>query len=154
EQVARDDEAADVLREMPREAGEGGELLCERQEAAQPFAVGIEARLAQPLAHRGAAVPPLHHLRAAPALLGAQAEGLAQVAQGAPRAVADDGRRERGPLAPVLGVDVLQYLLAPLVLEVDVDVGGLVALARDEALEQQRRAALGVDRGDAEAVTD
>jgi len=28
------------------------------------------------------------------------------------------------------------------VLEIDVDVGRLVALARDEALEQQRRAAL------------
>ncbi len=44
------------------------------------------------------------------------------------------------------------HLLAPLVLEVDVDVGRLVALARDEALEQQRRSALRIHRGDAEAV--
>jgi hypothetical protein len=35
-------------------------------------------------------------------------------------------------------VEVLDDLLAALVLEVDVDVGRLVALAADEALEQQR----------------
>ncbi len=58
----------------------------------------------------------------------------------------------RRALAPVLAVDVLQHLFAPLVLEVDVDVGRLVALARDEALEQQRRAALWIHRGDAQAV--
>ena len=52
---------------------------------------------------------------------------------------------------PYLRVDVLDDLLAPLVLEVDVDVGRLVALGRDEALEQQP-AAHRIDRGDAQAV--
>ena len=56
-------------------------------------------------------------------------------------------------VAAVLLVDVLDDLLAPLVLEVDVDVGRLLALGRDEALEQQIEA-LRVDRGDAEAVAD
>jgi hypothetical protein len=74
----------------------------------------------------------------------------AHVAQRAARAVADDHGGQRGALAAVLGVDVLDDLLAPLVLEVDVDVGRLVALAADEALEQQvlRR----VHLGDAQAV--
>ena len=36
-----------------------------------------------------------------------------------------------------LSVDVLDHFLAPFVLEVDVDVRRLVALAGDEALEQQ-----------------
>ena len=54
---------------------------------------------------------------------------------------------------PYLPIDVLDHLLAPLVLEIDVDVGRLVALRRDEALEQEVDA-VGVDRGDAEAVAD
>ena len=49
---------------------------------------------------------------------------------------------------PYLRIDVLQHLLAPLVLEIDVDVGRLVALARDEALEQHGRPALRIDRSD------
>jgi hypothetical protein len=47
----------------------------------------------------------------------------------------------------------LDHLLAPLVLEVDVDVRRLIALGRDEALEQKietRR----IDLGDPEAVAD
>ena len=41
--------------------------------------------------------------------------------------------------------------LAPLVLEIHVDIGRLAPLLRDEALEQQI-IALGVDRGDAQHV--
>src|SRR4029450_13057354 len=47
----------------------------------------------------------------------------------------------------------LESRLGALVVEVDVDVGRLVALDADEAAEQQGRA-LGVDLGDAEAVAD
>ena len=54
---------------------------------------------------------------------------------------------------PYLPVDVLDHLLAALVLEVDVDVGRLVALDADEAAEEQRRAAR-VDLGDEEAIAD
>ncbi len=46
-------------------------------------------------------------------------------------------RGDAGVLAAVFAVDVLDHLLAPLVLEIDVDVGRLVALRRDEALEQE-----------------
>jgi hypothetical protein len=54
-------------------------------------------------------------------------------------------------VAAVLSVDVLDHLFAPLMLEVDVDVGRLASLLRDEALEQQSMP-LGFDLGDAEAV--
>ena len=60
---------------------------------------------------------------------------------------------DAGAVAAVFLVDVLDHLLAPLVLEIDVDVGRLVALGRDEALEEEV-GALGVDLGDAEAVAD
>ena len=56
-------------------------------------------------------------------------------------------------VAAVGAVDPLDHLLAPLVLEIDVDVGRLVALGRDEALEQQVDARR-VDRGDAQDVAD
>ena len=49
--------------------------------------------------------------------------------------------------------DPLHDDLAPLVLEVDVDVRRLAALLRDEALEQQV-VALGIDGGDAEHIAD
>ena len=56
-------------------------------------------------------------------------------------------------MAAVAAVDVLDHLLAPLVLEIDVDVRRLAALGGDEALEQEIDAR-GIDLGDAEAVAD
>ena len=55
--------------------------------------------------------------------------------------------------AAVTRVDVLDHLLAPLVLEVDVDVRRLVAGLGDEALEDHGPD-LGRDRGDAEGEAD
>ena len=65
-----------------------------------------------------------------------EAERLADVADGALGAVGDDDGRHAGPLAAVLVVEVLQHFLAPLVLEIDVDVGRLVPLGADEPLEE------------------
>ncbi len=48
---------------------------------------------------------------------------------------------------------MLDHFLAPLMLEIDVDVGRLLALLGNEALEQQI-AGRRVDRGDAEAIAD
>ena len=101
-------------------------------------------------------VEPSHHCieRASAATCSASRPmRLGDVAQRAARPVADHGGGERRALATVLRIDVLDDLLAPLVLEVDVDVGRLVALARDEALEQQRHPR-GIDLGDAEAEAD
>ena len=66
-----------------------------------------------------------------------QAEHLADLAHGALGAVGDDGGGEAGAVAAVAAVDVLDHLLAPLVLEIDVDVGRLVALGGEEPLEEQ-----------------
>ena len=66
-------------------------------------------------------------------------------------AVADHRGGERGAVAAVFLVDVLDHLLAPLMLEIDVDVGRLVARGADEALEQHVDPG-GIDRGDAEAI--
>ena len=80
-------------------------------------------------------------------------EDLAYLADCRFRAVGDDGCRKAGFLPPVFPVDVLDDLLAPLMLEVDIDVGRLVALLGDEALEQKIDLAR-IDLGDAKTVTD
>jgi hypothetical protein len=54
-------------------------------------------------------------------------------------------------MAAIAPVDVLDHDLAPLMLEIDVDVRRLVAIGRDEALEQEIDPR-GIDVGDAEAV--
>ena len=93
-----------------------------------------------------AAVEPVLALRDRLDALQVDAERAADVAQRRARPVADDDRRERRAMAAVLAVDVLDDLFAALVLEVDVDVGRLVALGADEALEQQRRRGAGRPR--------
>ena len=85
-------------------------------------------------------------------LHGVEPDHLGHVAQRAARPVADDRGRERGAIAAVLAIDVLDDLFAPLVFEIDVDVGRLVALARDEALHEQL-AARRIHLGDAQRVT-
>ena len=54
-----------------------------------------------------------------------EAHGLADLADRHARAVVDDGGADGGALAAVALVEVLDHLLAPLVLEIDVDVGRL-----------------------------
>ena len=79
-----------------------------------------------------------------------QAQRLADLADRHARPVVDDGASDRGALAAVASVEVLDHFLAPLVLEIDVDVGRLVAIRGDEAGEQ-RIDLVRVDGGDAEA---
>ena len=145
-----DDEAARMLRKMARERDQ-----LRRQLHPEPDdrRLGIEAALAQPLGRDAAAVEPVLALRHRLDPLQVQPQRAADVAQRRAGPVADDDRGERGAVPAVLPVDVLDHLLAPLVLEVDVDVGRLVALDADEAAEEERRAAR-VDLGDEEAVAD
>ena len=56
-------------------------------------------------------------------------------------------------VAPVFPVDVLDDLFAPLVLKIDIDIGRLAPLGRDEPLEQQI-GTIGIDLRHAETETD
>ena len=66
-----------------------------------------------------------------------QAESLADFADRALAAIGGDGGGESGALAAEARVNILDHLLAPLMLEIDVDVGRLVARRRNETLEQK-----------------
>jgi hypothetical protein len=84
---------------------------------------------------------------------GGKAHRLAGIADRSAPAIADDGRRQSGTIAAIFRVDVLDHLLATLVLEIDVDIGRLATLGRNETLEQQIEARR-VDRRHPEAVAD
>src|SRR6185437_11099031 len=78
-----------------------------------------------------------------------ETQRLADLAHRTARAIADHGRAERRPLAAIGLVDPLDHLLAPLMFEIDIDIGRLLAVRADEALEEEI-AFLRIDRGDAE----
>ena len=83
-------------------------------------------------------------------LLDRVAEGLAHVAQRRAGAVGDDVGHLGGVPPAVALVDVLDDLLAPLGLDVHVDVGRAVACRGEEPLEEQAEGH-GVDVGDPSA---
>ena len=149
ELAARDHEAAgccDRWRGKPIS-------VCASQAIAAPRASPVQPAGAQRAQHFLLAVPPLVRARHRVDHAVVHAKRAAGVAQHAARSIRDDHRGQRGAVAAILVVDVLDHFLAALVLEVHVDVGRFVALLADEALEQ-RVAAYQVDLGDAQAVAD
>ncbi len=149
----REHKAAHVLAQVARKALEALRHLDPLHQLELVFLhADARGRLEQLLAQHGVVEPVVVFCELVDQAL-VDADGLAHVAQGAACAVADDDGRNGCALAAVLFVDVLDDLFAPLVLEVDIDVGRLVAMPAQEALEQQV-AFFRVDRGNAQAVAD
>ncbi len=148
ERIACDDEAADVLRQV---AGETEQVAGQRDRAANDRMARIESRLVNAIGVDGTPVPPCERARQPVELGGLEPQRAADVAHGTLRAVGDERRGKRRAVTSVLAEDVLHHFLASLVLEIDIDVGRLIALAADEALEQHRTARR-IDLGDAERI--
>ena len=115
-----------MLGQMPRESDQ---LPCQCNGAADHRAGRIKACL-RDLGRRNV-IPPT-----APDTTGErggnilrQAERLADFAHGRAGPIRDDRCRQGGPLAPVAPIDILDHFLAPLVLEIDINVGRFLALA-------------------------
>ena len=138
-----------MLRQMARKADQ---LARQLQRETDRRAVAIEARFSQARFNRVRFVPPLHGFGEAFGLLNREAERAAHVFQRRAWPVGGERCGQCGALAPVFTVNILNHFFAPFVLEIDINVGRLVALFRDETLEQHLNAA-GVDLGNAEAVT-
>ena len=123
------------VAEMSREILDfGGQLQRQRQAAiardrGRPPAPGLGEALVPAWSPARLGQPTGHVLR--------EPERLADLADGAAAAIADDGADDGGAVAAVAIIDVLDDLLAPLMLEIDIDIGRLVAAGGDEALEQQ-----------------
>ena len=122
-----DHEAAGVLRQVAREVEQFARSA--RSTRRSTGLVRVEAALAQALVERRRRRPTRRSTLASwSTWSGGRPSALRHVAHRALAAVADHRRGQRGALAAVLAVDVLDHFLAPLVLEVDVDVRRLVAL--------------------------
>ena len=130
EPVAGDDETAAVLRQM---AGKAGDFLRHLQAQGEG---GIARVQPGQLGARALFLSPAHRIQGDDDILG-QAEHLGRLADRRAGAIGRHGAGQPRPLAPIFAVDVLDHLVAPLVLEIDVDVGRLVALGADETLEQE-----------------
>ena len=147
---AGDDEAACVLREMARKADQ---LLGEPQGLREARLGRIEPGLARRVSlDGGRRAAPDRACESADDIL-RKPEGLADVADGRACAIGDDARRQARPRAAVSIIDILHDFFAPLMLEIDVDIGRLIAIRRDEALEQKIVKG-GIDFRDAETVTE
>jgi hypothetical protein len=130
QRLARDHEAADMLGQMARQTDQ---LPGQCNEPPHHGDSGIKPASRIRIRHRIPPVRPGQRLvRSAPP----QTQRLGPHRGSRCAAIADHRGRQCGPLATVLGVDVLDDFLAPLVLEIHIDVRWLVALARDEASEQ------------------
>ncbi len=123
-----EDEPADMLREMARHPDQ---LLGELHRALEVWVAKVEARVL------GARAPVELGLHAPPdgrgeraADIFAQPHHLADLADRRAWAIMDHGRGDPGAVAAVFVVDVLDHLLAPLMLEIDVDVGRLARVPR------------------------
>ena len=149
EPVVGQHEAARVLGQVPRRSDQ---LPGKLQRQAEPPVAQVEVELGGMLRLDVLAPAPDRGRQLPDHVLG-QAERLADIAQRATRAIADHRRAKRGMVAAIGLKHPLHDDLAALVLEVDVDVGRLAPLGRDEALEKQV-VALRIDRGDAEDVAD
>ncbi len=125
-----------MLRQMPRKALDFPD---QRQRLPQPGIGRVEPDLAQAVIlepARGMEPPQLRRHRGQ-RILG-QAQRAADLADRPLAAIVDDRRAQARAVPPVAVVDVLDHLLAPLVLEIDVDVGGFVPRLGHEALEHHR----------------
>src|SRR5256885_11688387 len=119
---------------MARKTEQGGG---KPDEAPHDRAPGIETRIAQAGDELPAIVPPGDRFGDSVHLWRIEPERFPDVAQRALGLISDERGRERSALTAVFVIDVLDDFLAPLMLEIDVDIGRLVALLRDEALEQK-----------------
>ncbi len=150
ERTAGDDEAADMLGEVTRKRLDRHR---QRLHFLHARAGEIDACLLEiGSAHSAAAHSPDRGGKSADGVF-REPEYLADLADGRAAAIGNDGRGNAGMVAPIVLIDVLDHLLAPLVLEIDIDVGRLVAIGGDETLEQKAAVAR-IDIGDAQAVAD
>src|SRR5258708_20550441 len=116
---------------MARKTGQGGG---KSDEAPHARALGIVARLAQTGDELPAVVPPGDRLGDSVYMQRIEPKRFPDVAQRALGLISDERGRQRSALTAVFALDVLDDFLAPLVLEIDVDIGRLVSLFPNETL--------------------
>src|SRR5690606_25504549 len=121
--VLGQDEASDVLAEMTGKVQQARRHL----DRADDHGVGgVQSRLNDvAIVDLGAPTAPVAGGGTGGDVFG-QTQDLADRADGAAGAKVDDGGGDAGAVAPIASVDVLDDLFAPLMLDIDIDVGRFV----------------------------
>src|SRR3546814_9157028 len=120
-------------------AGRADELTREVEPEPQPAITQVEIERGRLLFVDALVAPPPDRARERLDQILGQAKRFTDIADGALRAIADDRRAERS-MGATIGVEhPLHDDLAPRMLEIDVDVGRLLALLTDEPLEKDRK---------------
>ena len=152
EPALAEDHAAGMLAEMARQVLD---LLPEPAERLDDGSAEVDTDLLQVALERFLRIDPLevvHHLREAIDLVGRHRQDLADFTRRALAAIRDHIGGHRGAQRAVLLVHVLDHALAAVAArKVQVDVGPLATLLREEPLEQQLHPDR-IDGRDAEAV--
>ena len=148
--VPRDDETARMLAHMARKADQ---FAGQGQGHADGAFCRVESGLADLLGGERPVPSAPGATRKGVERVAGQAHHLADIAQRAFRAIANHHRGQAGTVAAIAFVDVLDDLLAPLMLEIDIDIGRLVPLGADKSLDQKIDR-LGIRGGDAQQVAD
>ncbi len=142
--------AADMLRQMP---GKFDQLAGEFDRELDHRVLRIEPGLPDLVFVEALAPASPHRIGQRGGHVLGQPQRLADVADRAARPVVDHGGDDGGAVPAVAPVDILHHLLAPRMLEIDVDVGRLQPFLGNEALEQ--KIDLGrIDRGHIEHIAD
>ncbi len=138
-----------MLRQMAREIQQ---LRGQRSPRLNQRILRIKPGFSETLQQIMTVIEPLMRLRDAIHNLRIDTQRLARFTQCATRPIRRHRRRNRRTITPIFTIDVLDDFLAPLMLEVDIDIRRFAALFTDEPLEQHV-AARRVHFGDAEAIT-
>ena len=139
-----------MLGQVARKAAQ---LLGQPQPFRHARRIGVEALLGKPGRQLFPLVPPGQRGGQRIDTGSVETQRPPGIAQGALGPVGDQRRGQGRTFAAIFAVDIVDDLVAPLVLEIDVDIRRLAALLGDETLEEQRRTGR-IDLGDAERVTD
>ena len=144
-------EPADVLRQVPRHPDH---LFGQGQHPAQVGITQVQPGFAFDVGFLDRVpVTAPHRLGQRAGHVFGQTHRLAHLADRHARAVMDHRGAQPGAMAAIALIDVLDHFLAPLMLEIDVDIGRLLALFGNEPVEQQG-VARRIDRGDFQHIAD
>ena len=148
ETILRQHIAADMLRQMARELDQFGGKL---DGAADHAVLRIETRLFDlDVADARAPAPP-HSICERSGDIFGQTERLADIANGTARTIMNNSRHNRRPVTAIAAINILHHLFAARMLEIDIDIGRLKPLFRNEAFKQHIRLG-GIHRCNAEHV--
>src|SRR5262245_55091934 len=115
-------------------AREAYEFIGEINRLTDFFVAGIESGFAEISIGHLAAIAP-DRLGESSSDISRKSERLANLANGAARAVMHNGSANSRALARIPLIDILDDFFPALMLEIDIDIGGLIACLRNEARE-------------------